>query len=70
MECVRKIGDKEIKKIQYDTLDDAIKVAKTINSKPHQIHKVVSYKCTICYKYHIGKNGKLLKDKDKNIYKP
>jgi hypothetical protein len=24
---------------------------------------VVSYKCSVCYKYHIGRNGKEIKDK-------
>lgn len=34
---------------------------KTINVFPETIHKVVSYKCNICFKYHIGRNGKELK---------
>lgn len=55
-------------KKQFDTLDIAISVAKRENSKPEHIHKVVAYKCTICHKYHVGRNGKLLtnKERDKN----
>jgi len=47
-------------KKQFDSLEEAISRAKTINNKKGQIHKVVSYKCSICYKFHIGKNGKPL----------
>jgi hypothetical protein len=47
----------------YDTLDDAIAACKAINTKPNRIHKVVSYKCKSCHKYHIGRNGKELTDK-------
>lgn len=62
-------------KRKYDTLEDAIKQAKIMNSQEHRIHKVVSYKCDQCHKYHNGKNGKELKDKDKlkyqkELYKP
>lgn len=55
-------------KQKFDTLEDAIKQAKIMNSQEHRIHKVVSYKCDQCHKYHIGKNGKALKDKDKQKY--
>lgn len=52
-------------KKQYDTMDDAIKVAKIENAKPQHIHKVVAYKCNTCCKYHIGRNGKELTEKEK-----
>jgi len=52
-------------KKQFDTLDGAIAVAKIENAKPHHIHKVVAYKCKTCFKYHIGRNGKEIKEKDK-----
>ena len=48
-------------KKKFDTLDDAIIEAKRINSLEKTIHKVVSYKCEVCHKYHIGRNGKLIK---------
>lgn len=52
-------------KRKYDTLDEAIKAAKIENSKNERIHKVVAYKCKICFKYHIGRNGKEIKDKER-----
>lgn len=45
-------------KRKFKTLDEAIKQAKYVNGNPNQIHKVVSYKCTICFNYHVGRNGK------------
>ena len=50
-------------KKQFDTMDEAIIVAKKKNSEPHQIHKLVAYKCKTCFKYHIGRNGKEISDK-------
>jgi len=50
-------------KKKFDTLDDAIEACKHINGLDKTIHKVVSYKCTVCHKYHIGRNGKLVKHK-------
>lgn len=55
--------------MKFDTLDDAISHAKYVNSKEHIIHKVVVYKCTICFKYHVGRNGNILKDKERNKFK-
>jgi hypothetical protein len=48
-------------KIKFDTLEEAIEQCKIINSQKYRIGKVVSYKCSKCHKYHIGKNGKKLK---------
>jgi hypothetical protein len=56
-------------KKKYDTLDEAIAHAKVVNSGDHIIHKVVAYKCKVCLKYHIGRNGNTLKDKDRTRYK-
>lgn len=56
-------------KVKYDTLDEAIKQAKYINSQDHVIHKVVAYKCSICFHYHIGRNGKELTNKERNKFK-
>lgn len=47
-------------KIKFNTLDEAIEEAKRINSLGKNIHKVVAYKCSVCHKYHIGKNKTLL----------
>lgn len=43
-------------KFKFDTLESAIRVAKEINLKGANIHKVVAYKCRKCQKYHIGRN--------------
>jgi len=62
-------GTKHYKsKKAYNTLDEAIKAAKRMNSQEKNITKVVSYKCKKCFKYHIGRNGKKLSDKEKEKY--
>lgn len=63
-------GRKEYKhKKAYNTLDEAITQAKKINAREDQVTKLVSYKCTYCHKYHIGRNGKTLTDKDREKYR-
>jgi hypothetical protein len=62
-------------KAKFDTLDEAILECKKQNALPHRIHKVVSYKCKTCHKYHIGRNGKEITSKlrtrlQKENYKP
>ena len=56
-------------KKSYDTLDKAISEAKRLNSLDKQVTKLVAYKCDHCYKYHIGRNGKILTDKEKLKFK-
>ncbi len=56
-------------KKKFETLEDAILAAKKVNSKEHIINKVVSYKCDFCHKFHIGRNGKELKEKDRIKFK-
>jgi hypothetical protein len=53
-------------KRQFETLDEAIAAAKKVNSNDKIIHKVVAYKCTSCFKYHVGRNGKVLSEKDRD----
>ncbi len=53
----------------YDTLDLAIAEAKKQNALDKQTIKLVAYKCTYCFKYHIGRNGKPIKAKDKEKLK-
>jgi hypothetical protein len=55
-------------KKQFNTLDDAIKAAKIDNAKPERLSKVVAYKCPTCHKYHVGRNGKVLTEKEKAKY--
>lgn len=56
-------------KLKFETLDEAIEHAKHVNSKDHIIHKVVAYKCRKCFKYHVGRNGKELTDKERIKFK-
>lgn len=56
-------------KLKFETLDEAIKHAKYVNSLDHIIRKVVAYKCTKCFKYHVGRNGKELTEKQRNKFK-
>ena len=53
----------------FKTLDEAIIAAKKQNAKETTIEKLVAYKCTYCYEYHIGRNGKRLTDKEKDKYR-
>jgi len=64
MECVTYYGKSKVK---FNTMNDAIAEAKKLNLQPKRIHKLVAYKCSKCFKYHIGNNGRLLK-KEINIY--
>lgn len=69
MECTTKhinpntqlLEDKPKK--QYPTNEAAIKACKSVNALPNRINKVVPYKCPICFKFHIGRNGKPLTKK-------
>lgn len=56
------------RKKAYNTLDDAIKQAKRMNSEVHMIHKLVSYKCSYCHKYHVGRSKKILTEKQRLKY--
>jgi len=53
----------------FDTQDEAIEFAKFVNAQDHVIHKVVQYRCKVCKKYHLGRNGKELKDKERIKHK-
>ena len=47
-------------KVKFNSLEEAIKVAKKINLRGENIRKVRAYKCPDCHKYHIGRGEKLL----------
>lgn len=49
----------------FDTQDDAIETAKFVNAQDHVIHKVVPYRCKYCNKYHLGRSGKKLTEKER-----
>ncbi len=74
MECLTKYTDKDgivkiIKKKQYLTLELAIAHCKVMNARDIRQYKIVSYKCKFCCKYHTGRNGKVISEKDKEKYK-
>jgi len=56
-------------KVKYSTHDKAVEACKRFNLREHQIKKLVTYKCRVCHKYHIGRNGKDIKNKYKNKIK-
>jgi hypothetical protein len=56
-------------KAVFNTLDEAIAEAKKRNASIRQTIKLVGYKCTYCHKYHIGRNGKRLTEKEKEKYR-
>lgn len=59
----------EKEKRSYETNDDAIIAARKMNISEKIIHKLVAYKCPVCGKFHIGRNGKPIRDKDRERYK-
>lgn len=71
MDCTTKYVDRENGQLidkpkkTYNDLESAIKVAKIENSKKERTFKVVAYKCKTCHKFHVGRNGNTIKDKEK-----
>lgn len=58
-----------IPKKSYETEIDAVTMARFLNSKENVIHKMVAYKCSKCDKWHVGSNGKLLTNEEREKYK-
>lgn len=56
---------KEKQKKTFFTLDSAIIHAKQMNARQDRTQKVVAYKCDTCFRYHVGRNGNIIKDKEK-----
>ena len=52
-------------KRKFDTLELAISHCKKMNILPDRIAKIVSYKCNTCHKFHVGRNGNEIKDKER-----
>ena len=71
MECTTKYVNREtgiledVPKKAFDTLEKAISHCKMINSLPDRKFKIVSYKCKCCYKFHTGRNGNNISNKEK-----
>ena len=54
-----------VEKVSYDTEEQALTVARFLNTKDNIFHKMVAYKCSKCDKWHVGSNGRLLTDEDR-----
>jgi hypothetical protein len=57
---------KEKRKKAFFTLESAIVHAKEMNAREDRTEKVVAYKCSTCHRYHVGRNGNTIKDKEKD----
>lgn len=47
-------------KIKFNTEDDAVLRCYEMNIQDKQVHKMVSYQCPVCGKWHIGNSKKEL----------
>ena len=56
-------------KRQYNTLEDAITRCRRDNVREERTEKVAPYKCKTCCKYHVGRNGSLITEKEKEKLK-
>lgn len=52
-------------KHKYDTHEKAVIACKTLNLQNDHVKKLVTYKCNVCYKFHIGRNGSSIDEKYK-----
>lgn len=59
------IGDKFVDKMAYKTENEALTVARFLNTRPEAIHKMVAYKCIKCGMWHIGGNRTILTNEEK-----
>jgi hypothetical protein len=64
---IDRLGERVTKKKKvYNTLEEAISMAKKMNEKAKiekdikYMYKLNAYYCTVCFKFHIGKSKKLL----------
>ena len=57
-------GKLEVKKA-YDSEMDALTTARYLNTKDDIIHKMIAYKCIVCGKWHVGGNGRVLTNEDR-----
>ena len=57
-----------VEKKSYDTEDDALYVARLLNSSKDKIWKMVAYKCDKGGKWHVGSTHKRLTDEERERY--
>ena len=62
-----KIGPNGVleEKKSFDTEQEALKMARFLNTKENIIHKMVAYKCVKCGKWHVGSNNTVLTDEER-----
>ena len=62
-----KIGPNGVleKKKSFDTEQDALRMARFLNTKDNIIHKMVAYKCAKCGKWHVGSNNTVLDEAER-----
>ena len=56
-------------KKSYETEKEALKIARFLNTQENIIHKMITYKCSTCGKWHIGNNGSELTEEDRIHYR-
>lgn len=54
------LNKRYVPKKSYDTEVKAQEVCFLLNLQPTSITKLVSYKCPVCHKWHIGHGGKII----------
>jgi DNA-directed RNA polymerase subunit RPC12/RpoP len=62
-----KIGPNGVleEKKSFDTEQEALKMARFLNTKENIIHKMVAYKCAKCGKWHVGSNNTVLDEAER-----
>lgn len=62
-----KIGPNRVleEKKSFDTEQDALRMARFLNTKDNIIHKMVAYKCAKCGKWHVGSNNTVLDEAER-----
>lgn len=63
------INGEFVEKKTYNTEEDALYIARLLNSSENKIWKMIAYKCDKCGKYHIGSTHKRLTDEDREKYR-
>ena len=53
-------------KIKYNTESEAVIRCYEMNMKNGQVHKMMTYKCPVCQKWHIGNSHRVLTQDDKD----
>ena len=53
-------------KIKFNTECDAVLRCYEMNIRNGQVHKMVTYKCPVCQKWHIGNSHKILTEEERD----